>query len=390
MSGLSASGFEIKRFDEIKTELENSFKAVFGPNINVSESEPLGQIIGILAEREALVWELSEGVYNSQYPSTAEGIPLDNVAAITGTTRLSATKSTAEIEITGTPGTIIDAGFTVSVNGSPNDQFVTLQQETIGGGGTVDADVEAVNFGPTLAPAASLTEIDTPVSGVTSVTNSADAIVGRDEESDADLKARRKESLQKGITTIEGIRSFLLQTVDDVNAVFVIENVLDVPDGASRPGHSFETIVDGGVDLEIAQAIFDAKPAGIETFGSESEIITDSQGGNHTIRFSRPTPIDIYIIVNITKNIDPAEGSVYPVDGDTQVENALLAYASENLGIGDDVIVNQLYTPINTVAGVIGIDIKIGTAPAPTLSNNITVDATEISAWDSARITVNS
>lgn len=390
MSGLSSSGFEIKRFDEIKTELENDFKSVFGPNINISESEPLGQIIGILAEREALVWELSEGVYNSQYPSTAEGVPLENVAAITGTTKLSATKSNAVITITGISTTIVDAGFIVSVNGSPNDQFETLQQVTIGGGGTVDADVEAVNFGPTLAPAGSLTEIDTPVSGVTSVTNAADAIVGRDEETDAELKARRKQSLQKGITTIEGIRNHLLQTVDDVNAVFVIENVLDVPDGDGRPGHSFETVVDGGVDADIAQGIFEAKPAGIETFGTESEIITDSQGGNHTINFSRPSDIDIYIIVNITKNNDPAEGPVYPVDGDTQVENALLDHASENLGIGDDVIVNQLYTPINTVAGVIGIDIKIGTAPAPTLSNNIPIDATEISAWDSARITVNS
>ena len=93
MAGLTPNGFEKKTLAEIKSELEDAFRAVFGIFINLLPGSVLATIIGIFAERESLIWDLAEDVYNSQYPDSADGVNLDNVVAINGITRLAATKS---------------------------------------------------------------------------------------------------------------------------------------------------------------------------------------------------------------------------------------------------------------------------------------------------------
>ena len=389
MFGLTADGFNLKRLDDIRSEMQAEAKTLFGDNIDVSANSVLGQLIDIFADRLETQWLLAQGVYFSQYPQSAEGTSLDNVASITNVTRLPASKSGAIITITGVATTLVSAGFRVSVAGNPNAIFETIQDYTIEGGGTVDATVFATVTGETIANAGTLTVIETPVAGVTSTTNAADADIGRDIETDADFRLRRTTLLQRqGSATVGGIRSNVAAVVD-VTQVIVIENDTDVTDGGGRPPHSFETVVEGGADADIAEAIFEAKAAGIQTDGDITEVVTDSQGIDHDIKFSRPTPIDIYMIINITKNTDPDEGPVYPVDGDDQVETAVLAFGND-LTIGENVIVNQFYTPINEVLGVIGIEVLVGTAPTPTLSNNIDIEPDEISDFDSARITVNS
>ena len=112
--GLTATGLEIKRASDIKTELEASFRATFGQAINLDSRSHLGQIIGIVSEREALVWELIEEIYFSHYPDPTEGTSLDNVAAITGTTRKSATKSTGVAVLIGDAGINVPSGSILS------------------------------------------------------------------------------------------------------------------------------------------------------------------------------------------------------------------------------------------------------------------------------------
>jgi len=132
--GLSTSGLNIKRASDIKTELETSFQSTFGKSINLDARSILGQIIGIVSEREALVWELLEEVYNSQYPDTSEGVPLDNVVAITGTNRKSATKSVGVLTLIGDAGTLIPLNSVISVQGNEDARFITDADATIQAG----------------------------------------------------------------------------------------------------------------------------------------------------------------------------------------------------------------------------------------------------------------
>ena len=224
----------------------------------------------------------------------------------------------------------------------------------------------ALTEGPVAAPATTLNTLDTPVSGVTSVTNPLDATLGEALETDADALARRDESLAApGHSTIPAIRADILQ-LDGVVAAVVFENEDLVPDLAGRPGKSYEVVVQGGDEDEIAQAILDSKGGGAQTVGDILKTLKDVQGFDKFIRFSRPTDVLIYLNFNVTTNTQ------YPVDGDAQVAAALLAFGN-GLNISDDVIVfTQLLCSINAIPGIIDVELEIGT------TNPIPADGTQV------------
>lgn len=122
--GLTNTGFKRKRQADILDEMKVTARATFGANINLQPTSILMQLLGIYSEREALIWELAEAVYNSQYPDTAEGIQLDNIASISGVTRLPSQPSRInDVHLKGDVGTTIPAGTTFSVVGNPTARF---------------------------------------------------------------------------------------------------------------------------------------------------------------------------------------------------------------------------------------------------------------------------
>lgn len=253
----------------------------------------------------------------------------------------------------------------------------------------IDIDMEAETAGAVLGPAGSLTVVETPVSGVDGVDNLLDAEVGLEVETDSELRIRRQVELRRaGSATVEGIRNAVL-AVEDVVQALAVENATGTTDEDGRPAHSIEVVVQGGDDDEVAAAIFASKGAGIQAYGTTSVDVTDSMGVVHAIGFSRPDTREIFVIANIVPNTNAAEGAVYPEDGDDLIAAAILEFG-EALQIGQDVIVNQFYTPINTVPGVFGIEFLVGFSDPPTTSTNLSIAADEIAEFDSTRIEVNS
>jgi len=136
----------------------------------------------------------------------------------------------------------------------------------------------------------------------------------------------------------------------------------------------------GGTDQDILQGIFDKKSGGINTFGSTSGTVTDSQGDDHTLNFSRPSSVAIWIEIDLTITAD------FP--GVSEVEDRILA-SGDTLDIGEDVIVYpSLIGSFDDVPGITDVAIRIGTAISPTLDNNIIINETELADFDSARLTV--
>ncbi|MCP4481426.1 MAG: hypothetical protein GY817_01170 [bacterium] len=480
--GLTAQGFVIKRLIDIQEELQSEFKSVLGDGINLDDNAPLGQIIGIMAERESLIWELALSVYNSQYPDTAEGTSLKNSCALVGVRALDATNSTAVIRARGTVSTTIPDGRIVSVAGNSDVRFVTDSQgiiaaavnaeqkitfssvpdsgtwtitfdgettavlafnenastietelenlsnitdvsvigdyangftiefinidgdkqqpsftvnnslftgativdETITvldeGGSYIDIACTAEDKGANQAPSMTLTEIETLVAGWDEAYNLLDAQIGRDEETDEALRLRRDISLQQSRAgTVEAIRNDL-QEIEDVVDVIVFENDDIVVDGNGRPAKSFEVVLDGGDDDAIANAIWNVKPAGIETFGTVSKTVYDSHGTAHTIYFSRPTDIDIYVEITVTKK----NGATVT---ETQVKDAIIAYG-DNLIFGDDIIVYPAFMAALNGLEIEDITLDIGTAPAPSGDDNIVIAPNEKARFDTSNITV--
>ena len=143
--GLTSAGFVVKQQSEILSEINDSLQQVFGPNINLNADSVFGQIAGIFSEREALVWQLAEAVYNSQYPTGAEGTSVDNILALNNLTRLPATPTvtnatsltgsngitTYGLVLFGTPGTQIPAGSTINTTAVPPLSFSLNSAVTI-------------------------------------------------------------------------------------------------------------------------------------------------------------------------------------------------------------------------------------------------------------------
>lgn len=383
MAGLDSSGFTIETLDELVADIDQQEQGAFGQAFDVRADGPAGQLNGAFSDKLADLWQLAALVYTSQDPDQASGNALDQLLKQTGVPRLPATKSTVTITYTGTNGTIVPAGTTFSVVGS-GAKFASNASVTIASG-TGTAACTAIEIGPVLAPSGNLTVIETPVGGLTSVTNSFDAVIGRNIETDAAARIRRIALLRnEGLGTVDAIRTKVLG-VSGVLQAIVLENTSLVTDGNGTPGKAFLTLVSGGVDADIEQAIFDAKPAGIQAYGITTGTINDSYGNPHTIGFSRPTPEPIFITIDLT-----ASAAVGAYGGNAAVKQALVTYGNTFV-VGQDVIRSLLYGIIESVSGILDVtNIRLGFALSPSGTSNLTISAIQLATFDTSRVVVNS
>lgn len=351
---------------------------------------------------------------------TTVAINWDDVAADVQTALRALSNLSDDVTVSGSYA----AGFVVTFTGDDGLQpqvAMTATDNTLDDGAPVTITITettpgvfqatvamtAESTGPTVANAETLTEIETPVSGLDSTFNVADAVVGRDLESDADARARRSSRIATSLAgPLEAIRNKILTLNDDetktvLEDVLLFENITEVTDARGIPAKSFESFIfqAGGAsdrDQEIAQAIFDSKPAGIRPFGDVSKSVVDTQGFSHTIQFSRPTEVDIWLELDITLVDALGAPAILSAAEEAQMKTDLVTFGN-NLGTGQDVIVFP--TLVAQVPSQVGINfirdvvVRIGTAASPTLDDNIIIDDgtvadVELSRWDSARILI--
>ena len=117
------------------------------------------------------------------------------------------------------------------------------------------------------------------------------------------------------------------------------------------PPKSFETVVQGGTDQDVGLSIWESKPAGIQTFGTQTEVVQDSSGIDRTVKFTRPAEVPLEF--EVTYEIDP-EGDP-PSAGDIETAiKAAVEDVTDDLIIGQDVIPSRYYGPIYAaVSGII-------------------------------------
>lgn len=252
-------------------------------------------------------------------------------------------------------------------------------------------EYSAVNPGILSVPANTLKIIVNPISGLTSVNNLAAGFIGRDIETDEELRIRRRELLTGiGAATDEAIRAAILQEVDGVITCLVISNRTDVTDGEGRPPHSFEVIVSGGDEDEIAQKIWENMPSGIQPVGDITKIVVDSTGRNQTVKLSRPT--NVYLWVDLEYYLNTEE--TFPENGEQAIKEAIVEWAQANISISDDVIYQRISIPVYEIPGIGSINIELATSATPAgppgaySAANVTIADDEVSAWDESRISV--
>lgn len=175
-----------------------------------------------------------------------------------------------------------------------------------------------------------------------------------DGETDDQLRARMDAADIDGLCTTPGMETYLMDRVgSDISLTVNDED--SVVDGISP--HAFRVTVPSTnptSDDDIAQAIFECKPAGIKSCGNVAATARYN-GRDYQVRFSRPIDVQVDIKVVIHKYDEEA----FPVDGADRIEQYIRAWASgsDPFGVaeykpGKDVIPSRLFVPIFRVSGI--------------------------------------
>jgi len=350
MAGLTTAGFTIKRLAEILDDMEARAILELGEGAQLEDTSVLGTLIRLFAGMIDPCWQQLQLAHDFLNPDNASGVALDNVAGLIGIERLAATKSTATLALTGTVGTLVPSGTQYSV-GPSGDVYVQDADRTLTGSDSVTVTAQEAGFKQ--ATAGAIDTIKTPVAGLSSINQAADAVPGRDAETDAQLRASVKKSNQAiGASTRGSLEARVQQIVDNVSDALVIENVTDLTVGALPP-HSIQVVIDGSPVLtELGDFFKDNIGIGVETVGASSVSVIDSRGNSHTFKY------DTVTIVNMEFEITVTTDGNYPTDGDTQIKTAIDDYIKDEQLMGADVLLYRIICAVAEVSGIVTITAK--------------------------------
>ncbi|EQA35040.1 putative baseplate J-like protein [Leptospira inadai serovar Lyme str. 10] len=394
--GVTVQGFNRKLYSDILQSLEDRARLPenFGPDIDLSPYGELGMILQNVAKEIDTVWQGLEDTYYSKYINLADGVQLDRIVAQGGISRLPARKSVVQVTVVGTIGATVPPGFLVQTPQGIQFEVVTPAVLTSAAG--VEFTFRSIDTGSqTNVPAGAITDIVTPAAGINSVSNSQPSLGGGPVETDAELRQRYKDRESSGGSSLPAIRETLLR-VPNVTTVFVYENATSVVVNG-RPPHSIEIVVSGtAADSDLGTAIFNSKPAGIETFGTHSFTVADANGQTHVMNWSVPTAKVVNVIVNITKNTNWTDSSipvvktrvVQAIGGADTIGTQVTEY--HGLDVGQSVVAWEIIANLDKIPGIDDVTVWTAFAPAvPSSSAKLVVGATEFAQTFTANITVN-
>jgi len=376
--GVTVNGFKRKTYNDILNNLQARAREVFGNDINLSNTSFLGMWLQNEAWEIAELWELAEDVYYSAFIDYNEGTSQDNTGKYITISRKPAQRSKGVITVEGKEGTRISKGFRVG-NEQLDIIFETTENAVIENVGMLDIPIVSINPGLNQnVPASTLIKMVNPISGIDKVYNKDITVDGTDAETDKEFRERYYRSISKGgSSTRESVEAALLD-MENVTDAFVEENetmeyIDDIPPKSLAP------YVFGGEDEEIAKVILKSKAGGIRSYGLTEVLVTDSQGIEHTIGFTRPIVKDIYVRLNIARD----KGYL----GDDVVTRAVLNYIGgedaegisyKGLRLGEDVVMSKIMASVMCLQGVKDIGVEISLDNITYQSTNIEIAKKEI------------
>lgn len=253
------------------------------------------------------------------------------------------------------------------------------------------------NVGPN-----SITKLPSPPSGVNettnlyntgdadlSDTNEATFVVGLDEESDDALRERAEEAVTGGgDATHDAIVYQLINEVPGVTSVSVFQNKTDVDNTGSGglPPYSFEAVVYGGDDADVADAIFEKKAVTARDYGGANgtettvSVTAESNAQQREISFSRPAEVNVDMTLDLVINEeyigdDDLRDDIAEYIGGTLTDGG----EAVGLGVSDDVLIDQIRDiVVGENTGVVGFDNSVDGTPISTTPSITTVDGLDV------------
>ena len=301
------TGLQVATRPELVEELTQDYQGIYGEDINIDQSSPDGQVINIFAQGGTDIRELLMQTYNSFDPDNCSGRVLDSRCSINNIFRKGGTFTTVPIDVTvdrtvtleGLDDNYNDPNATgYTIQDAAGNQFILVSTQTLQSG-TTRVLFRAKEIG---AVQTTLNTITTPVTivlGVVSVNNPVDATEGKNEETDYQLKVRRRQSVSIGSSGyLNGLLATVLQ-LDGVTDAALYENYTGSTDANGTPAHCMWLVVEGGSDSDIADAIYRKKSYGCNMRGDISYTITTVSHQQFIAKWDEPTVQNMYVRFNI-------------------------------------------------------------------------------------------
>lgn len=388
------NGFETPPELDIFNGRMADLNAAFGGNLNLDVTTPQGQMGTSEAALIALCYDIFLKYTNQTDPTYADGRMQDALGRIYFLNRFGPRPTVVEATVTGAGGTIIPAGYTAK--STDGNIYASLGIITIGAGGTATGFFANIVDGPIPCPAGTLTQIYRGVTGWDTITNSADGVLGRNTEARSEFEARRVESVAGNARAIvQAVRGAVL-AVPDVLDAYVTENDTNASasiGGVTLPANSIYVAAVGGLDADVAQAIWSKKSPGCSYYAGNTSVVVEDTDGyeipypSYTVKFERPADLRIYMQVTITNSAG------VPANAEDLINAAVLAAFNGQDGgvrarIGATVYASRFYAAVamlGTWARIV--DILVGTT-SPGAADLVTVNIDEVPTLADADITV--
>ena len=346
------TGITIQTLSEILDEREANLQTFLGTDFTISGDNAIANLQLADSDREFDLQELLLYIAMQLDPDQAEGIWLDFICALNNIKRYEPGKTLIPLTITGTPNVSKNAGTIIVVDEDTDEYFTNIEAFTVSVGGTVAVSFQATSFGDISASSGHAYSLKTASSGISSVVwdGTGTYSIGRYAETDIELRARREYTVElSASSTLASIRANVSE-VEGVSYLNIYENdTISTVD--TIPAKSFEVVVSGGNDVEIATAILEKKGAGIQAYGTSTETILDENGNSFTIGFTRPTETAVELRITATVS------SLQPEAWETDVKQKIVEKFEELYSVGSDIYTYNLYCVLNDIPEILNVSV---------------------------------
>lgn len=351
---LSPEGVIVPDTSAILDETNQEWKDVFGQDLDVNPETPQGVLIASDVAVRSEVVANNAAVANQINPNYAGGVFLDDIWAFMGGKRRAATYTLVEnVTLTGIPGVVIPSGSRRATTSGDVFQLLTTVQLDNSTGKSVGI-FQALEPGAIPCAAHTLT---VPVQGYTSVgwetsDNPNAGAVGRETQSDLSAKQERVQTLGLQGRSVADAVYANVRALDGVKSISFRENYTNASltvDGITLVANSVWVCVDGGVDADIAAALYRSKTGGGNWNGAVTVTYVEPRfGQSFPVKFDRPTakPITTRVSYTVVGSIsgDPVTLIKQAV---VDYANGLLENGEEGFVLGEDVSPFEIAAAVN-------------------------------------------
>lgn len=336
------TGLHMPTYRDVLDYLIEGYKGIFGQDVYLGEDTQDYQLLSLYSRAWDDLQAIVLDAYNARNPDWASGVSLDHLLALAAISRYAASKSTVTLTLTGVANSTLPAGQ--RARDTRGYSWEIQDDVTFDANGDATALALCTTPGAIEAAAGTITVMETPTGNWFSVTNENDANVGRNTETDAEARVRRRSSVSlASFSTKEAIHDALIG-VEGVRFVRVYDNPTNSTDANGLPAHSVCAVVapyavaPDNLSEQIAATLYEQKAPGITTYGNESETYVDMYGAENTVYFSYASETSVAVSLQITKLSGWDEET-----SEDLLKAAIVDYIN-GLEVGQELVVPMLYS----------------------------------------------